>query len=608
MRSNVYRVGIGIVAGMIWFTTLIAAAQPGFVERDQIAPGVHVVLRNGHAIFLECSPPSGNQAQSFFEKYLKDPGTWRVYKDRSTVAVHFNSLNPETQRHALLALFPLDYVDNAGWWHTVRFSGHDGAESVSAISEWLTGSAAASRQILAHEANRALREPLRRGDRILVPQPLLMPVMKTHKSPPPPPIVPVQSEAAPEPSGGDTKVAQKNGVSPGVAFPFINGSADGLLEYHEDQRGRHAQYRIRPGESLYSAVVVRFTDFRENRDILDACETIAKRSGIQNVHRIRAGQRILIPLEMLSDRFQPTGSEKRQSYEAIRAQERQLREDRVHTTRDLEGVVVILDPGHGGRDRGAAIERLGLYEDEINYDIVCRIKALLESQTRAKVTVTVYDPKQGYTPTDATRFIHDTGEMLNTTPPYNNQDAKISANLRFHLANDIFKQERAKGVDERKIIFASIHCDALFNETLRGAMVYVPGAQYRSDPQVSTAGIYGRFEEVRRNANVSTTLEQRRRDEALSRVFATTLLNSMRSNDPPLKVHDAGDPIRHVIRQSGGRAYLPAVLRYNVVPTKVLIEVANMTNPQDQQHLSNPKWRQWFAEAFVNALRSHYNH
>jgi N-acetylmuramoyl-L-alanine amidase len=81
----------------------------------------------------------------------------------------------------------------------------------------------------------------------------------------------------------------------------------------------------------------------------------------------------------------------------------------------------------------------------------------------------------------------------------------------------------------------------------------------------------------------------------------------MCTNDPPLKVHDAGDPIRNVIRQSGGRAYVPAVLRNAQVPTKVLIEVANMTNPADQKHLANPEWRQWFAEAFVNALRDNFN-
>jgi N-acetylmuramoyl-L-alanine amidase len=92
----------------------------------------------------------------------------------------------------------------------------------------------------------------------------------------------------------------------------------------------------------------------------------------------------------------------------------------------------------------------------------------------------------------------------------------------------------------------------------------------------------------------------------MSRAFAATLVSTLRTNNPPIKVHDAGDPIRNVIRQSGGRAYVPAVLRNNLIPTKVLVEVANMTNPTDQKHLADPKWRQWFAEAFVDALRNHY--
>jgi N-acetylmuramoyl-L-alanine amidase len=592
------------VSGLICFTALVAVAEPGFIDRDLVEPGVYAVLRNGQVIFLECNPPSGNQARGFFEKYLADAGAWRMYVDKGAVAISFASLCPDAQRKVLLALFPLDYIDDAGWWHTVRMQTQDSTESIDAIAEWLTGSSSATRQIMRHEANRAIREPLKRGDRILVPQPLLLPVMKKHKALPPPPVV--STPTAPEPKRKSANLAEDGKATPGIAFPFVNGNAEGLLEYREDQQGRHAIYKLQKGESLYSAVVVRFTDYGENSDILDACDVIAKRSDIKNVHRIRPGQRILIPIEMLSDRFQPEGTEQRESYDDIRAEERRLEKDRVRS-HDLDGIVIILDPGHGGRDRGAAIEKLDLYEDEINYDIVCRIKTLLEAQTRAQIHVTAYDPNQGYTSTDSERFVHDTDEILNMTPIYNNQDAKISANLRWHLANDIYYQAHSQGVDERKILFVSIHCDALFNETLRGAMVYVPGLKYRSDPDISTSGIYGRFEEVKRNSSIKTSIEERRRDEALSRIFASTLLNAMRGNTPPLKVHDAGDPVRNVIRQSGGKAYLPAVLRYNVVPTKVLVEIANMTNPQDQQRLADPQWRQWFAESFVMALRGYYN-
>ncbi len=80
----------------------------------------------------------------------------------------------------------------------------------------------------------------------------------------------------------------------------------------------------------------------------------------------------------------------------------------------------------------------------------------------------------------------------------------------------------------------------------------------------------------------------------------------MATNTPPLKVHDAGPPIRNVIRRSGGQTFVPAVLRNTLVPTKVLVEAANMTNPTDQQRLADPEWREWFAEAFVNAVKLHF--
>lgn len=593
---------------LLFMLSVASTSMASVVVREQLEPGVFAAIRGGRVLFLECSPPKGNQAQALLEKYLASSSEWRLYKDRLAVAIPFNKLNTKAQRKILEAVFPLDYVDAAGWWHTVRFSGADGTESVFSLAEWLTGSGADFQKILAHDANRQIREPLERGNRILIPQPLLQPIMKTHSPqppPPPPPIVPAPEPEPPLITALDT--SPKPVINDAALATYNNpGFAEGLLEYGQDREGPFALYILQPGESLYSAVVVRFTDYRENADILHACEIIQKRSGIKNVHRMCAGQRVIIPLEMLADRYQPAGSEQRQAFEEVREEARRLRAEQV-TTKDLDGVVVILDAGHGGRDQGAAIAHLGLFEDEINYDIVCRIKLLLETYTRARVHVTVYDRKQGNLPSNATRFVHDTNEVLITNPNYTNDDAKISANLRWYLANDVYFEERDRGVDERKIVFASIHCDALFNDSLRGAMVYIPGAKYRRESERPSGSIYNRFEEVRQHPTSSSTSAQLRKDEALSQNFANILLQAMRTNNPPLKVHDAGDPIRNVIRQSGGRAYVPAVLRNTLVPTKVLIEVANMTNPADQKHLANPEWRQWFAEAFVEALRRHYN-
>lgn len=560
--------------------------------REPVEAGVFASMRGGKMIFVECSLPRGDAAKPMLEKYLLDPKLWTQYRDRMTVAIPYEKLNPKARRLVLEALFPYDWVDDQGWWHVVTASGEDGTVTWGALAEWLTGQTANARKIRAHAQNQSFGEILEAGQTVLIPRAMLPEAMRGHRPRRmPPPLVP-SSRPAPDRAATPTRLPARD--------------SSGELAYGSDARGAYAEYRLKSGEALYTAVVVRFTDFREHADIAKACETIQLHSGIQNVHRMKAGQRILIPLDMLSDRYQPEGSEQRLAYEAVREEAQRLQATRVRT-RDLEGVIIILDPGHGGRDQGAAVRAAGLYEDELNYDIVCRIKRVLETETRAKVYVTMRDRSQDFNPTDVSRFLHDEDEELLTTPPYANTDARISAYLRAYLANHIYRQERARGVDDRKILFASIHCDALFNATLRGAMVYVPGASYRSDRETPNGDIYNQFEESRKHRTFITSVAERRRDEALSRNFANTLIQSLSGYNPPIKVHDAGDPIRNVIRQSGGRAYVPAVLRNTLVPTKVLIECANLTNTTDQANLADPKWRQWFAEAFVDALRRHFD-
>ncbi len=562
------------------FLFAVPAAFGEAIVRKELDAGAVAALRGGRMLYMELTPPRGDAGRGFLQKYLANPDDWKQYKDRMTVAVPFARLNAKTQRRTLEAIFPDDFVDQSGWWHTVTYDGAEGAESLALFAEWVTGNPSNSARIRTADHTITPDSALRKGQQVLIPKGLLLPVMQTL-SPKAPPLTAAV-------------------VNPAVR-PASPPAGNGLLSYGRDREGDYAEYRLKKGESLYTAVVVRFTDYYENADIHRACEIIQKRSGIRNVRKMGAGQRILIPLEMVSDAYLPRGTEQREEYEAMQAEVRRVSTEQV-VSKNLEGVVVILDPGHGGRDQGAAIDRLGLYEDELNYDIVCRVKQILETRTRARVHVTVLDPNQDYRVSDARRFVHDTDEVVLVTPHYRIEDAKTSANLRWYLANDIYRRERDAGVSDRKIIFASIHCDALFNDSLRGAMVYVPGAAYRRDTERPAGSFYNQFKEVRSAPAASCTPAQRRLDEALSRNFANVFLQSLRSNNPPIKVHDAGDPVRNVIRQSGGRAYVPAVLRNCSVPTKVLIETANMTNPQDQERLSDPQWRQAFAEAFVNAL------
>ena len=52
--------------------------------------------------------------------------------------------------------------------------------------------------------------------------------------------------------------------------------------------------------------------------------------------------------------------------------------------------------------------------------------------------------------------------------------------------------------------------------------------------------------------------------------------------------------------------YVPAVLRNTKVPTKILVETANLKNRTDRKRLADPWWRQQFAIAYVDALKEYY--
>lgn len=573
--------------GRVWVVLLLAgwmvallvgSGAADLVAYKEMAPGVHAQVTGGRMLHLYCQVPSGPAAQAFFAPLLKDPAGWSQYQKVRMAAIPYDQLSDQTKRRLLETVFPMDYADDSGWWHTVRFEGVEGTETWEALAGWLTGSSANASKARSAVENQGLNGTLSRGQRVFFPKALLLPTMR----------VPTPRPVVPEEPSRDT----------------LNGIA-GELEYGSDARGEYAVYTIKPGEAIYTSVVARFTDFRESADVLAASKAILERSNITNARRINAGQKIRIPVDMLSARYRPGDSESRQHFEEMRVESVRI-SAALPASRDLEGVVIVLDAGHGGRDHGASDYGSRLYEDELNYDVVCRIKALLEANTSARVYVTVKDLSQGFEPTNRSTFIHDKDEVLLTTPNYPNEDdARISAHLRWYLANDIYRKERAQGTPEDKMLFATIHCDALYYK-LRGTMVYVPGARYRHAEYTPSGSVYAQYAESKGNQTIRISPSTFSRDEAMSLSFANVLIHSLRHHRVPIKIHDAGDPIRNAVRQSGGRAYNIAVLNYTLIPTKVLVEMANLNNSTDRQRLADPEWRQWYAEAFVEAVKQHF--
>lgn len=650
---------IHYIGRLVLLALLLGVATPAdavVVVRQKLAEGVFASIRDGQFIFLECRP-GGEAAQQILSPYLAEPAHWTRYKGLQSVAIPLPQLNGDTQRKLIETLFPYDYADERGWWHQVGYTGELGEETWHAVSEWLTGSNRNVATLLHLPENKGAgkRQKLQRGTKIFVPTNYLLPGFRTpspKRVPAPVVAAPAETKSAPVPdkprkaevSAQRAKPRERTGWTTPEAPPRKpdevthteepqsdvimapepkqppslhttqgEGEGDagepaklaaGELTYGKDDHGAYAAYKLKRGEAIYTAVVVRFTDFQERQDINDACDIVLRRSGISDPRRIDAGQSIRIPMEILSDRYWPEESTERKDFEAMRVEAERLQQTRV-SSKGLDGVVVVIDPGHGGQDQGASYPDAGLYEDELNYDIACRLKKLLETNTRAKVHFTLTDPKQGFAPSNVRSFVSDKNEELLTTPRYWNEDAKISANLRWYLANHYYQKECRKGLDPRKIVFISIHCDAL-HEKMRGTMVYVPGAKYRRNQEQPEGAIYARYDETNGHAAVTTTGEDRTRDEALSRNFAQTLISTLQNGPTKIAVNKHGDPIRNVIRKSGGTAYVPAVLRNNLIPTKVLVETANLNNATDRERLADPEWRQAYAEALRDALLEYF--
>ena len=371
-----------------------------------------------------------------------------------------------------------------------------------------------------------------------------------------------------------------------------------LLAFGEDAAGRFAAYHLRKGEALYSSVVMRYSDRVDPKEVNDLAQAIAKRSGIPDVRGIQPGQLVKIPVEFLADPFQPEGSQ-------ALTEERQVREEvrrtiRVEAGPKLDGVRIVLDAGHGGVDVGAMAN--GVWESDYVYDISMRVRRILEQDTEAIVSSTIRYPDYGFKVRDRiTRPTHSA--QILTTPPFANDGENpnaVSVHLRWVLANDLFAAFAKKG-DAQKTLFISFHADAL-HPSAHGTMIYVPGAAAVPSsftlPFSRGAGVL----EMKRGGKVSFTGKERLQMEARSRLFAEGLLKTLELEQIP--VH-SNRPIRNIIHRAG-RNYLPAVIRYSAAATKILVEVANLTNAEDAASLKDPAFRERYAEALVKGIRAYY--
>jgi N-acetylmuramoyl-L-alanine amidase len=219
--------------------------------------------------------------------------------------------------------------------------------------------------------------------------------------------------------------------------------------------------------------------------------------------------------------------------------------------------LVMLDPGHGGKDPGA-IGYAGTYEKHISLATALELKRLLESGGHYRVELT------------------------------RTQDVFIPLDGRVDRAQRL-----------RAALFVSMHADALSDHSVRGASVYTL-AQTASDTQ--TAALAQRENSAdrftgRRWQGTSPEVSQilaslvRRETRAGSVRIARSLVSSLDVDLPMLE-----NPDRHA-------GFV--VLKATDIPS-VLVEMGFMSNPRDEAALRRSDHRRLVAQAMRRAVDAYF--
>ena len=540
--------------------------EPELARSVAVSGELKVAIAAGDVVYLFAKPLPGETMADFAKRFSDDPATRKKIlalplssgrlKPGAFVRVPFDLLSDNFRKIALQALFPEDSGSSAGWTHVVT-APSGSPESLWRIAEWFTGDGANYARL--RKENGLASLVTEAGQRVRIPVDLLRPAFRTEAA---------ANEAPPPPA----------------------------LAFGRDEKGAYAAYALRKGEALYSAVVVRFTGRIHAEDVNAEADNIARRNGIADVHSIPVGYAVRIPVEDLLPEYREPEDPARIEYERSRLETAQF-VNRIQAVR-LAGVTVILDPGHGGRDTGALVE--GVAEARYVYDVAARVGELLRKNTRARVIFTVDDRNVRGVP-DRDRLAFSSGGQVMTTPPYPIDDTVPGVHLRWYLANAILHGFVENGGEPARVVFLSIHADSL-HPSVRGAMAYIPGEKFLGGSFGKSGGVYEARREYRQAPRVSFDRRQRLEAEGVSRELAETLIATFRRRG--LAVHPFNPVRENVVRT--GRAWVPAVLRYNRVPARVLLEVCNLNNEEDRRFVETRDYRERLARGIVEALGAYY--
>ncbi|MEA2235569.1 MAG: hypothetical protein QOC81_293 [Thermoanaerobaculia bacterium] len=593
--------------GVLLPAALAAASSSKTIAAANITPELRASLTDDYRLDVVVKPHEGDAWSRLAKRVTGDGARWNeiasfnnqaggTLTSEQTVRVPFDILRPNLQREIVAALFSSDSETSAGWRHVVVGSSGIEGESLWNIAEWFTGRGENYAAVRAANPSQGLST--HKGDVILIPKELLASAFRRGE---------MEERYAPK-----TAAVRKSEDDPeertstdahGAAAPLpetvaLGESAQPSLTYDRSSAEPYAVYRLQKGEALYSSVAIRFTGRVYAKDVGDVLERIERFNGIEDVARIPIGYRVKIPMSLLLPEYLPADDPTRV------ASEQTKRESAILAVRPrakgLAGVRVILDAGHGGRDAGATLD--GVWESSYVYDVMCRLKRILEKKSGATVSATTKSEQAGYAVPDGDELEDATDHIILTSPKYVIGDPAVGVNLRWYLANSIFRRAMKQSVPKEKVVFLSIHADSL-HPSLRGAMAYVPGQRYVTGSYEKSDEVYLARAEVRESPIVRHSEKESLAAEGLSRDLAESIIEAFVTDD--LRIHPF-HPVRdNVVR--GGREWVPAVIRYNLVPTRVLLEICNLGNEKDRALIKTKKYRQHIAEAIYEGLVNYYN-
>lgn len=582
------------------FAATAGAAAPRL--KAGVEPGIDAIVTHELQIELVVSPRRAEAWSTLALRVTGDGANWKALaefngigaklpRDRK-VRVPFGLVKPKLQRATMGALFQHDHSSEAGWLHRVTTGNSLEGEPLWKIAEWFTGDGANYSAIRTANGRQALST--KPGEVILIPSSLLSEAFrwtgptKNAKAPEPavaeddPPVAPVDATSAQSAPAIDLAVARQ----------FEPAS----LRYVRTGERPYATYRLKKGEALYSSVVIRFTGRLFAKDVNEVVDQLVAFNGIADVSKLPVGYDVKIPMDLLLPEYRPADDPRRVEMEQARRESAKL--TRRVEAKNLDGVHVILDPGHGGRDVGT--EHKGIWESSYVYDVTCRLKKRLEETSGAKVYVTTKSRANGCTIQNRDKLKNFTDHQVLTTPAYALEDSIVGVNLRWYLANSIFRKVSKKSAPE-KVVFLSIHADSL-HPSIRGAMAYVPGARFTKGTFQKTGAVYLARSEVKESPVVTHSKEDALYAEGLSTDLAEAIIDSF--GEAGLEVHPF-NPVRdNVVR--GGREWVPAVIRYNTVPTRVLLEICNLGNADDRAEIQTRENREAIAKAIHDGIVAYF--